>query len=146
MNKINIDIYLNIWSFIGPKSIYIMPKNERKEIHTMKKKFTTNPIRLYYKLVRWKSVANSHPFRASIRVDKKEKFILLDGDKKININKKDEIKIFYDIEQIIIPRRQIVSSTIPGRIYQLIWKLYNCRIENKNMERAKIYSIFWNNY
>ena len=38
MNKINIDIYLNIWSFIGPKSIYIMSKNERKEIQTMKKK------------------------------------------------------------------------------------------------------------
>jgi hypothetical protein len=79
-----------------------------------------------------------------MRVDKKEKFILLNGNKSININKNNKIELFNSIKKGIIPRIKIVNSTVPGRVYQISWNLYSCRIED--IERAKLYSLFWNNY
>ena len=144
MNKINIDVFLNIWSYVGPNTIYISPPLERLQIKKMKNKFKENPLCLYYRLVKWKSVVSHNRTRPTMRVDKKEKLILLDGNKPININKQNKIELFNSIKNDIIPRIKIISSSIPGRIYQVLWKLYYCRIEN--IERAKLYSLFWNNY
>jgi len=110
----------------------------------MKNKFKENPLCLYYRLVKWKSVVSHNRTRPTMRVDKKEKLILLDGNKPININKQNKIELFNSIKNDIIPRIKIISSSIPGRIYQVLWKLYYCRIED--IERAKLYSLFWNNY
>ena len=144
MNKINIDIFLNIWSYVGPNTIYIAPPLERLQIKKMKNKFKENPLCLYYRLVKWKSVVSHNRTRPTMRVDKKEKFILLGGNKPMNINKHNKIELFNSIKKEIIPHIKIVSSSVPGRIYQVLWNIYYCRIEN--IERAKLYSLFWNNY
>ena len=46
--------------------------------------------------------------------------------------------------EAVIPRLKLVSSVIRGRIYQHTWTLHSCRTEN--IEKAKLYSLFWNNY
>ena len=145
MNKINIDLFLNIWSYVGPNTIYIVPPLERLQIKKMKNKFKENPLCLYYRLVKWKSAVVSHNrARPTMSIDKKEKFILLDGNKPMNINKHNKIELFSSIKKDIIPRVKIVSSSVPGRIYQILWNIYSCRAEN--IERVKLYSLFWNNY
>jgi len=144
MNKINIDVFLNIWSYVGTSTIYIVPPLERLQIKKIKNKFKETPLCLYYRLVKWKSIVSDNPVRATMRVDEKEKFILLNGNKSININKNNKIELFNSIKKDIIPRIKIVNSTVPGRVYQVSWNLYSCRIED--IERAKLYSLFWNNY
>ena len=145
MDKINIDIFLNIWSYVGPNTIYMIPLIERSQIKNIKNKFKENPICLHYKLIEWKSLVNRTKIRrATMSVDKEEKHIFLNGGKPINISKKNKIKIFGTTREAVIPRLRLVGSVIPGRIYQHTWTLYSCRIEN--MEKAKLYSLFWNNY
>ena len=138
------DVFLNIWSYVGQNTIYITPLMERLQINKIKNKFKEKPLCLYYRLVKWKLVVSNNPVRPTMRVDKKEKFILLDGNKPININKQNKIELPNSIKNDIIPRIKIISSSVPGRMYQVLWKLYYCRIED--IERAKLYSLFWNNY
>ena len=89
MNKINIDIFLNIWSYVGPNVIYMVPIMERNQIKNIKNQFKENPICLYYKLIEWKSLVNRTKIgRATMRVDKEEKHIFINGGKPINISKK----------------------------------------------------------
>ena len=145
MDKINIDIFLNIWSYVGPNTIYMVPSMERSQIKNIKNRFQENPICLYYKLIEWKSIVNHIKMgRATMRVEKEEKHIFLNGGKPINISKKNKIEIFGTTIEAVIPRLKLVSSVIQGRIYQYTWTLYSCRIEN--MKKAKLYSLFWNNY
>ena len=145
MNKINIDIFLNIWSYVGPNVIYMVPIMERNQIKNIKNQFKENPICLHYKLIEWKSLVNRTKIgRATMRVDKEEKHIFINGGKPINISKKNKIEIFGTTIEAVIPRLKLVSSVIQGRIYQHTWTLYSCRTEN--IEKAKLYSLFWNNY
>ena len=104
--------------------------------------FKNNPLKFYYQLIKWKRIITNKPVRATMKVEN-EKVYLLKG--KVNIQIKNNKVIIKDNSKYnIIPRRKIITSSIPGRNYQIIWDIYKSRVDN--IKRARLYLIFWNNY
>lgn len=142
MEKINKDIYMMIWSYVGSKTLLIMPESERIELMKLKNSFKNNPLKFHYQLIKWKRIITNKPVRATMKVEN-EKVYLLKG--KVNIQIKNNKVIIKDNSKYnIIPRRKIITSSIPGRNYQIIWDIYKSRVDN--IKRARLYLIFWNNY
>ena len=143
MERINKDIYIKIWSYVGSRTLMIMPSNEREAINDLMNSFKTNPVVLTYRLIKWKRIVTNKPVRATMKTYKKKNY-LLKGGYPINSENNNNIEIFGSTKDNIIPRTKIISSLIPGRDYRLIWKIYKLCVDD--MKRAKLYSIFWNNY
>lgn len=142
MEHINSDIIINIWSYVGIKSLCLTNLQVRQAIYRIMHSFKEIPVILNYRLIKWKKIITTRPVRATMKVENTKQCFLTGGDP-INISE-NNIIVFGSIKKKIIPKMRTEPSLIPGRNYKITWSILKCF--TKNIERARLYSIFWNNY
>ena len=104
--------------------------------------FKESPIVLNYRLIKWKKIITNRPVRATMKVEVQKQY-LLKGVDPINISN-NNINIIGSTKNKILPIEFIQQSLIPDRTYKITWDIFQCSCDD--FKRAKLYSIFWNNY
>ena len=143
-----IDIFIEIWSFVGPRALLLMNRKERERMQKIKEKFIQNPFIIHYRLIRWRGLVDRsgsnhnhpHSHRKSMKLED-EKTIELNGQYKINI-RNNKIKFSDELLEEIIPPYKLMVSSIYNREYVLNWNIYSYRYEDKL--KGKLYSKIWN--
>jgi len=142
MEHINSDIIINIWSYVGKTSLCLTISPVRENIYKIMNSFKESPIVLNYRLIKWKKIITNRPVRATMKVEVQKQY-LLKGVDPINISN-NNINIIGSTKNKILPIEFIQQSLIPDRTYKITWDIFQCSCDD--FKRAKLYSIFWNNY
>ena len=141
------EIFLNIYSFVGPKTFYLN-KDFFKFYGMLKQEFLENPIKINYKLIRWKKrIYKDHDYRPSLCIDKTFRDIDFKGNFFIgNIENQNNIKWSKNFEDLIIPSSQFQYSTsLHYKGFVVYWTVYQVKL-NDSLERFKCYNNLWNNF
>ena len=69
MERINIDIILKIWSYVGKTSLCLTISPVREKIYKIMNSFKESPIVLNYRLIKWKKIITNRPVRATMKVE-----------------------------------------------------------------------------
>ena len=147
MVKLNNDILLIIYSFIGPKTIYLN-KYFNNYLRFLKNEFHENPLKLNYQLIELKRKFFDYNIgRASMRVEKCNN-INLNGN--IYLGKYNNFKKIFDfskqIEDHLIPVSTMKlsnSNTYKGTV--IYWELDNLQSIDTE-DRIKKYQLLYNKY
>jgi hypothetical protein len=147
MVKLNNDILLNIYSFVGPKTIYLS-KDFNKYLKCLKNEFQKEPLKLSYQLVELKSkFFNNTIGRPSIKVG-----IYTDLEIKGNVYLGNYNKIkkkFYfskQIEDQLIPVSTMKLSNSNSYYGTVVYWELNSLLPIDNDTRINKYQLIYNKY
>ena len=144
--KLNDDILLIIYSYGGPNTIFLN-KNFKRYIDKLKHEFVLEPLRLKYRLTRWKSkFYNEIMSRPSMLIENYND-LEIKGNLYLGELADDKKTILYSkqFQNFIIPisKMKLSNSAYKGNV--IYWELNNLiLIDSKS--RFENYSILWNNY
>ena len=148
MNPLPFDVCYIIWEMCGGNAI-ILNKDLIPYLEKIKIGFIKSPLVLKYRLIKFKEIQNQNGFtkrpRASIRVDKVIKTLLLNGKIPLGIIIDGEIEPSLKICDKIIPcsHVKIINEMQDSRRYNVIyWKIFEIYCDN--IERSKIYNNLFN--
>lgn len=153
MNTLDKDCCYIIWKFVGGNAIFL--NKELIELLNLKRKsFIEKPLRLYYKLAKFKEIRNySKKYigrlpRPTIVVEKNTKYIDLSGSipfgKLASCNK---ILPSEQLNNILVPIKKKVD--IGGNRYfnykfkLYYWEIFTIFCRKKDIKRAKIYELLF---
>ena len=141
------DILWKIWTFAGPNA-YFLDKSLILNIKQKKQLFIDDPLRIHYKLCRWKqkhyysytSSSRRQKGRATMYVES-PKFIDLSGNCAIGEVKCDQtLKISQQLADRLLPVSTMNESTNGFRLTVLYWTINSVWCIDK---RTKLYSRLW---
>ena len=147
MVELNNDILLIIYSFVGPKTIYLN-KDFNKYLKCLKNEFQEKPLRLCYQLVELKSkFFNNNIGRPSIKICNLED-IEFSGDIFLGKYNKNNKSFYFskNIEDKLIPVSTMKlsnSNSYKGTV--IYWELYNL-LSNDEDVRIDKYQLLYNKY
>jgi protein gp37 len=144
--ELNEDILLIIYSYGGPNTIFLN-KKFKNYIDKLKNEFISEPLRLKYRLIRWKSkFYNDIIGRPSMLIENYDNLEikgniylgkLLDDNKTIEFSKQ--------FQNFIIPvsKMELSNSAYKGNV--IYWEVNNLILIDSKY-RFENYSLLWNNY
>jgi hypothetical protein len=134
-------ILWKIWTFIGPKA-YFLDKHVISIITHKRKLFIEKPLRVYYKLCRWKKKHYNHAShsigRPTLYIEP-VKHIDISGEYLGKVNKDSTLQISQKIENKLIPSSaKNISNGF--RLSILYWTIDSAWTVDP---RTKLYSLLW---
>ena len=139
------DILWKIWTYAGPKS-YFLDKELISIIDAKKKLFIMKPLRLYYKLCRWKKKHYYDEYhniestgRPSMYIES-AKHLDLSGCPIGKVNDDQTLQISQQVADILIPVSTMRESTNGFRLTVVYWAVKSVWTIDT---RTKLYSRLW---
>jgi len=140
------DVLLNIWSFVGPRTLYL-DKKLLTLINVLRNEFINNPIKIKYKLIRWKRKFHEEYYgRPSMCV---EPYKYIEINEKLYIGKvayNKSLSFSKDIEDKIIPVSYMNLADSPIYKGSVIYWTVKDVICDDSIERLERYCLLWNKY
>ncbi len=140
------DILWKIWTYTGPKS-YFLDKELISIIDNKRKLFITKPLRLYYKLCRWKRKHYYNEFHEELRTGRPNMYIELvkhldlSGNCSIGkVNDDETLQISQQVVDRLIPVSTMIESSNGFRLTVLYWTINSVWTIDT---RTKLYSRLW---
>lgn len=139
------DILWKIWTYAGPKS-YFLDKELISIIDAKKKLFIMKPLRLYYKLCRWKKKHYYNEYhhiestgRPSMYIEP-AKHLDLSGCPIGKVNDDQTLQISQQVADILIPVSNMRESSNGFRLTVVHWTIKTVWTIDV---RTKLYSRLW---
>jgi hypothetical protein len=144
MKLLPFDVCYIIWTMCGRNAV-ILNKDLIPYLEKIKIGFVKSPLVIKYRLIKFKEIQNQNGFtkrpRASIKVDKVIKTLLLNGKIPLGIIRDGIIEPSLKICDEIIPcsHVKIVNGIQDSRRYNVVyWKIFEIYCDN--IKRSKIYN------
>ena len=139
-------ILWKIWTYTGPKS-YFLDKELISIIDNKRKLFITKPLRLYYKLCRWKRKHYYNEHHQELRTGRPNMYIELakhldlSGNCPIGkVNDDQTLQISQQVVDRLIPVSTMIESSNGFRLTVLYWTINSVWTIDT---RTKLYSRLW---
>jgi hypothetical protein len=139
------DILWNIWTYAGPKS-YFLDKELISIIDAKKKLFIVKPLRLYYKLCRWKKKHYYNELHEELITRRPNMYIELAKHLDLSgcpigkVNDDQTLQISQQVADKLIPVSTIRESSNGFRLTILYWTVNSVWTIDT---RTKLYSRLW---
>ena len=138
-------ILWKIWTYAGPKS-YFLDKGLISIINVKKKQFIVKPLRLYYKLCRWKKKHYYNEQHEELRTGRPTMYIELAKQLDLSgcpigkVNNDQTLQISQQVADILIPASSMIESTNGFRLTVVYWTVKSVWTIDT---RTKLYSRLW---
>ena len=158
MSIINLDCCFLIWEFVGKNSIYLN-KELFKLLNKKREEFKTNPIKLYYRLAKFKEVNYyNEPYYGEIRRRTRARpSIVVEKELKTLECSKIPIGILNKNTNTIIPSKQLHDTLVPvskmcelgGNRYfnyrykYTYWEIFSLYCDDEEIKRVKLYQCLF---
>jgi len=139
------DILWKIWTYAGPKS-YFLDKELISIIDNKRKQFITKPLRLYYKLCRWKKKHYYNELHEELRTGRSNMYVELPRHLDLSgcpigkVNDDQTLQISQQVADRLIPVSTMKESSNGFRLTVLYWTINSVWTIDT---RTKLYTRLW---